>query len=170
VSLVLAHPKVKDLGGLLAELARLEPDKRVVFTNGCFDLLHPGHVDYLARARALGDVLVVGLNTDASARRLAKGPGRPVNDTASRAFVLAHLHSVDYVVPFDEDTPYELIRAARPHVLVKGGDWPVARIVGRDMVEARGGLVLSLELLPGFSTTAVIQAICAACGGPQHKS
>lgn len=135
----------------------------VVFTNGCFDILHPGHVDYLARARALGSRLVVGLNSDASVTRL-KGPGRPVNDQTSRALVLAALECVDHVVVFDEDTPLELIRKVRPDVLVKGGDWSVDKIVGRDLVEARGGRVLSLPLLPGHSTTAIIERILTLHG------
>jgi len=131
----------------------------VVFTNGCFDILHPGHADLLARARALGDLLVVGVNSDESVRRLNKGPGRPINPLPLRAFLLAHLRSVDYVVPFSEDTPFELIRALQPDVLVKGGDWPVERIVGRELVEAGGGTVCSLPLLPGFSTSALIARI-----------
>ena len=134
--------------------------KRIVFTNGCFDIVHPGHVDLLARARAEGDLLVLGLNSDASVRRLGKGKARPINPFPVRAFVLAHLAPVDFVSEFDEDTPYELIKAVRPHVLVKGGDWPPERIVGRDIVETDGGRVLSLPLLPGFSTTALIEKIC----------
>ena len=139
----------------------------VVFTNGCFDILHPGHVDYLQRARDLGERLVVGLNSDASVRRL-KGPTRPVNDEASRAMVLAALACVDHVVVFEEDTPYELIRLVAPDVLVKGGDWSVDRIVGRDLVEARGGRVLSIPLLPGHSTTAIIDRILAINAGGSH--
>ncbi len=135
----------------------------LVFTNGCFDILHPGHVDYLARARALGVCLVVGLNSDASVTRL-KGPARPVNDQSSRALVLAALESVDHVVIFEEDTPLELIRMVRPDVLVKGGDWSVNTIVGREVVEARGGRVLSLPLLPGHSTTAIIERILTLHG------
>ena len=143
----------------VAELARRlaglrSEGKRVVFTNGCFDVLHPGHVDLLARARAEGDVLVVGLNSDASVRRQNKGPERPINSEAVRAFMLAHLASVDYVVIFSEDTPLELIRALAPDVLVKGGDWTPDKIVGADLVQARGGRVLSLPLLGDFSTTA----------------
>lgn len=136
----------------------------VVFTNGCFDILHPGHVDYLQRARALGACLVVGLNSDASVRRL-KGPTRPVNDESSRALVLSALACVDFVVVFEEDTPYELIRDVAPDVLVKGGDWSVERIVGRDLVEGAGGRVLSIPLLAGYSTTAVIERILAANPG-----
>lgn len=133
--------------------------KRIVFTNGCYDILHPGHVDLLERARAEGDTLVLGLNSDDSVKRQRKGPERPVNSFPSRAFVLVHLASVDYVMEFDEDTPLELIRAVEPDVLVKGGDWTVDRIVGRDIVEAKGGKVLSLPLLPGFSTSSLIHKI-----------
>lgn len=139
----------------------------VVFTNGCFDILHPGHVDYLQRARELGSCLVVGLNSDASVRRL-KGPTRPVNDQQSRALVLAALACVDAVVVFDEDTPYELIKKIRPRVLVKGGDWSVDRIVGRDIVEEGGGKVYSIPLLEGYSTTAVVDRIIAMHKGARH--
>jgi len=135
-----------------------------VFTNGCYDILHPGHVDLLARARALGDGLILGLNSDASVRRIKgdlPGPKRPVNSEAERAFVLAGLASVDFVVLFDDDTPLALIRAVRPQVLVKGGDWDVARIVGREVVEADGGQVVSLPLLPGYSTTGLIARLTA---------
>jgi rfaE bifunctional protein nucleotidyltransferase chain/domain len=131
---------------------------RLVFTNGCFDIIHPGHVDYLERARSMGASLVVGLNSDASVRRL-KGELRPVNDQQSRARVLAALQCVDYVVIFDEDTPLELIRAVRPDVLVKGGDWSLERIVGREVVEHAGGEVCSIPLLDGHSTTATLERI-----------
>ena len=107
----------------------------------------------------MGDLLILGLNSDASVRRLNKGPERPLNSFAARAFVLAHLASVDYVTEFDEDTPLELIRSIRPHVLAKGGDWPPERIVGRDIVEADGGKVYSLPLIPGYSTTALVAKI-----------
>ncbi len=133
--------------------------KALVFTNGCFDIVHPGHVDLLARARAQGDALILGLNSDASIRRLGKGADRPVNSFAARAFVLIHLASVDFIAEFDEDNPLELIRLVRPRVLVKGGDWPVERIVGREIVEKEGGKVLSLPLLPGFSTSSIIARI-----------
>lgn len=154
----LAHAKVLGLDAFLARRRALPPDYRLVFTNGCFDLLHPGHVDLLARARALGDGLILGLNSDDSVRRL-KGPERPVVSARERAFVLAGLASVDFVVVFGEDTPLELITAVRPQVLVKGGDWPVERIVGREVVQADGGGVHSLPLLPGYSTTALIERI-----------
>lgn len=131
---------------------------RLVFTNGCFDLIHPGHVAYLEAARALGDRLVVGVNTDASVRRL-KGPSRPMVDEEARLRVLAGLASVDAVTLFDEDTPAELIAALRPDVLVKGGDYTPDRIVGRDLVEADGGEVAVIPFLPGYSTTALVQRI-----------
>ncbi|WP_462323691.1 D-glycero-beta-D-manno-heptose 1-phosphate adenylyltransferase [Desulfoplanes sp.] len=133
--------------------------KRMVFTNGCFDILHPGHVDYLARARELGEFLVVGLNSDGSVRRI-KGDKRPVNQEMDRATVLAALACVDHVVIFNEDTPYRLIQAVMPDVLVKGGDWSVETIVGREIVEGKNGLVLSIPLLPGYSTTGIIERIC----------
>ncbi|MDR1946129.1 MAG: adenylyltransferase/cytidyltransferase family protein [Desulfovibrio sp.] len=132
---------------------------RLVFTNGCFDLLHPGHVDLLARARAEGDFLILGLNSDLSVRSLNKGADRPINPFPVRAFVLAHLASVDFVVGFDEPDPLNLIVALEPDVLVKGGDWPRERIAGRDPVEARGGRVLSLPLLENFSTTELLARI-----------
>lgn len=154
----LEHPKILSLPEFLKRRAGFAPDYRLVFTNGCFDLLHPGHVDLLARARALGDGLMLGLNSDASVRRL-KGPQRPVAAERERAFVLAGLASVDFIVLFGEDTPLSLITAVRPQVLVKGGDWPVEKIVGRDVVEAAGGKVVSLPLLPGYSTTALIERI-----------
>lgn len=164
----LASPKILTLPEFLTRKAAFPPGYRLVFTNGCYDILHPGHVDLLARARALGDGLLLGLNSDASVRRIKgdlPGPGRPVNGQAERAFVLAGLASVDFVVVFDEDTPLELIRAVRPQVLVKGGDWDVSRIVGREVVEADGGRVLSLPLLPGYSTTRLIERLAAAARG-----
>jgi D-beta-D-heptose 7-phosphate kinase/D-beta-D-heptose 1-phosphate adenosyltransferase len=130
-------------------------DRTVVFTNGCFDLLHPGHIEYLAQARALGDVLVVGLNSDASVRRL-KGPGRPLVDEADRAAVLAGLRSVDAVTVFDEDTPLELLSVLLPDVLVKGGDYDLDGIVGRDAVEKAGGDVRVLPFVEGYSTTDIL--------------
>ena len=143
---------------LAHRLAALRAEgKRVVFTNGCFDVLHPGHVDLLERAKTEGDILVVGLNSDASVRRQGKAPDRPINNEAVRAFMLAHLRAVDYVTLFDEDTPLELIRILEPDVLIKGGDWSKDSIVGADLVEARGGRVLSLPLLGDFSTTAWLE-------------
>lgn len=133
--------------------------KRVVFTNGCFDLLHVGHTRYLQAARALGDILVVGVNSDASVRSLNKSPDRPIVGEAQRAEVLAALDAVDYVVIFTEPDPLNLITALQPDVLVKGGDWAVERIVGREVVERRGGTVRSIPLVPGISTTALVQRI-----------
>jgi len=132
-----------------------EEGKKVVFTNGCFDIIHRGHVDYLNRAKALGDYLVVALNSDESVRRL-KGEGRPINKLEDRAFVVANLKAVDFVVSFDEDTPFEIISAIIPDVLVKGGDWSIENIVGRDIVEANGGKVYSLPYVENYSTTSII--------------
>jgi D-beta-D-heptose 7-phosphate kinase/D-beta-D-heptose 1-phosphate adenosyltransferase len=129
--------------------------RRIVFTNGVFDLLHPGHVRYLQAARAHGDLLIVGLNSDASVRR-NKGPERPINRQDERAEVLAALASVDAVSVFDEDTPAEIIRRVQPDVLVKGSDWPADQIVGRDTVEARGGRVILEPVEQGYSTSAII--------------
>ena len=133
--------------------------KRIVFTNGVFDLLHPGHVRYLREARALGDVLIVAVNSDRSARMLDKGPGRPLNPAAERAEVLAALESVDAVVVFDEDTPFEVVRALQPDVLVKGADWAPGTIVGADIVEARGGRVERIPLASGYSTSRMVERI-----------
>jgi len=129
-----------------------------VFTNGCFDLLHAGHVRYLAAARALGDILVVGLNDDAAIERL-KGPGRPIMRLAERAEVLTALAAVDHVIVFAEDTPLSLIVALEPDVLVKGGDWALDDIVGRAEVERRGGRVERIPLVPGLSTTELIRRV-----------
>ncbi len=158
----LFHPKLMNLPDFLAMRRVLPKGYRLVFTNGCFDLLHPGHVDLLARARALGDGLLVGLNSDASVRRIkkdAKGPKRPLNSQAARSYVLAGLEAVDFVVIFEEDTPLELIRAVQPQVLIKGGDWVKDKIVGREVVEEAGGQVVSLPLLPGYSTTGLIARV-----------
>ena len=142
-----------------AERARLAAEgKRVVFTNGVFDLLHRGHVESLAQARALGDALFVGLNSDASTRRL-KGPRRPLVPQEDRAVVLAALAAVDAVVVFDEDTPAELIARLQPDILVKGADYAADQVVGRETVEARGGRVVRLPLVAGRSTTAFIEEI-----------
>lgn len=133
----------------------------IVFTNGVFDLVHPGHIALLEAARQAGDALVVGVNSDASARRLAKGPGRPVVPELARARVIAALEAVDCVVLFDGDTPIDLIRLLEPDVLVKGGDYTRATTVGADFVEARGGRVHHVELEPGFSTTAIVERLRA---------
>jgi D-beta-D-heptose 7-phosphate kinase/D-beta-D-heptose 1-phosphate adenosyltransferase len=147
--------KILSRDELAARLARPRTE-RVVFTNGCFDVLHRGHVEYLEAARALGDVLVVALNTDDSVRRL-KGPSRPVNPEEDRAYVLAGLAAVDYVTCFAEDTPRDLIVALLPDVLVKGGDYRKEDIVGGAEVEAAGGEVVVAPLVPGRSTTAILK-------------
>ena len=135
---------------------------RIVFTNGCFDLMHVGHTRYLQAARALGDLLVVGVNSDDSVRSLEKAPDRPIVNEAQRAEVVAALGCVDFVVVFSEPDPKALITAVQPDVLVKGGDWSLDRIIGRDVVEARGGKVQTIPLVPGLSTTALIHRIRSA--------
>jgi len=132
--------------------------EKIVFTNGCFDILHPGHIEYLSKAADLGDVLIIGLNSDESVRRL-KGENRPVNSETARAQVLASLRFVTAVVLFGEDTPYELIRTVQPDVLVKGGDYTAEEIVGNDIVTASGGQVVILGFLPGYSTSHLIRKI-----------
>lgn len=139
--------------------ARRAEGATIVFTNGCFDLLHIGHTRYLQAARQLGDLLVVGVNSDASVRSLGKGEDRPLVPAAQRAEVLAGLACVDYVVLFDEPDPGALIADLQPDVLVKGGDWEPDRIVGREVVERRGGRVLTIPLVPGLSTTDLIRKI-----------
>ncbi|HTO94771.1 MAG TPA: D-glycero-beta-D-manno-heptose 1-phosphate adenylyltransferase [Bacteroidota bacterium] len=139
--------------------------RRVVFTNGTFDIIHRGHVEYLAAARRMGDVLIVGLNSDASIRRI-KGPKRPINPGADRAAVLASLASVDYVCVFGADTPYALIRRLVPDILVKGADWKNKGIVGSDIVKGAGGSVRTVRLTPGRSTTNVIERVLQAYAGP----
>ena len=131
---------------------------RVVFTNGCFDLLHPGHIQSLEAARALGDVLIVGINSDESVRTL-KGPSRPVIPAEERAEIMASLECVDAVLIFDELTPQKVIAALLPDVLVKGGDWPDKQIVGREEVEAAGGKVVLVDVVPGYSTTDILRKI-----------
>jgi rfaE bifunctional protein nucleotidyltransferase chain/domain len=133
--------------------------KTIVFTNGVFDILHPGHTRYLRDARALGDVLIVGINSDRSVRALNKAPDRPINNEAERSEVLAALASVDAVVVFDQDTPHDIISALQPDILVKGADWGENAIVGRDIVEARGGKVVRIPLAEGYSTSRIIERI-----------
>lgn len=131
-------------------------NKKIVFTNGCFDLLHVGHVRYLQQARQLGDFLVVGVNSDDSVKRL-KGPTRPVQNENDRAEILAGLAAVSFSVIFTEDTPENLIKLVRPHILVKGGDWDISQIVGADFVQSTGGQVMSLQFVDGKSTTKIIE-------------
>ncbi len=137
---------------------RKHDGERVVFTNGCFDLLHPGHIRLLEECRSLGDALIVAINTDASVRR-NKGPKRPLIPEQERAEVLAALAAVDYVTVFDEPTPREIVSELLPHILVKGNDWGPAEIVGREEVEAAGGEVISIPLEPGYSTTRLVERI-----------
>lgn len=146
----------KDLNNLI--LKWREENQKIVFTNGCFDLLHLGHVDYLAKAKDLGDRLIIGVNTDSSVKRL-KGKNRPLQDENSRLHILAALHSVDAVVLFDEDTPYELIKKIQPDILVKGADYKIENIVGYDIVTSRGGSVKTIEFIEGYSTTKIEQRI-----------
>ncbi|MEX2473559.1 MAG: D-glycero-beta-D-manno-heptose 1-phosphate adenylyltransferase [Gemmatimonadota bacterium] len=150
--------KVLSRDALVFRFGRPRPG-RLVFTNGCFDLLHPGHVTYLARARSLGDALVIGVNTDASVRRLEKAADRPLVAEDARALVLAALESVDAVCLFDEDTPAALIEALLPDVLVKGGDYRPDQVVGREAVEGAGGRVEIIPFVEGYSTTALLRRI-----------
>jgi len=152
----LIQSKMLDIQTLKKRLAFWEfQDKKVVFTNGCFDLLHPGHIDYLSKARDLGDVLVVGVNTDNSVKRLNKGSNRPITGELSRTTILASLFFVDAVVLFDEDTPYDLIKIVQPDVLVKGSDYRPEDIVGYDIVKAKNGDIITIDFLEGYSTTAI---------------
>jgi len=132
-------------------------NKKIVFTNGCFDILHRGHVEYLAHARDLGDVLILGLNTDESVKRQGKSPERPINKEDTRAIILASLSCVDAIVLFNEDTPYNLIKLVQPDVLVKGNDYKAEDIVGYDIVTEAGGKVITIQLVDGFSTTKLIE-------------
>jgi D-glycero-beta-D-manno-heptose 1-phosphate adenylyltransferase len=150
---------IHTLDSLRREVGRLKREgRRVVFTNGCFDIIHPGHTRYLGAARALGDYLIVALNSDRSVRSI-KGPGRPVMPEDARAEVLASLAAVDAVVLFDRDDPLEVIRALEPDVLVKGADWKEEDIVGADVVRAAGGEVRRIDVVPGHSTTDIIERI-----------
>lgn len=154
-----SRAKIKNLQDLIGERRALgEAGKRVVFTNGCFDLMHPGHVRYLAEARTLGDALVVALNSDRAVREL-KGPSRPILNEDERAEVMAALESVTFVTIFDDVSPRDTIVAVAPDVLVKGGDWGVGEIIGREEVEAAGGEVLSLPFVDGVSTSELIARI-----------
>ena len=158
------NPSVLNLDEAILQFGREKRNgRRVVFTNGCFDLLHPGHIQSLEMARGLGDALIVGINSDASVRQL-KGEGRPLLPELERAEILAALESVDAVVIFDELTPREVIARLLPDVLVKGGDWAGDRIVGRDEVEAAGGRVVSAPVLPGYSTTEIVRKIREGAG------
>lgn len=154
--------KILDDKTLPSTLDKWRKEKNViVFTNGCFDLIHRGHIDYLAKAKEMGDKLIIGVNTDRSVSRI-KGEHRPLQDENSRLFILAAMQFVDAVILFGEDTPYELIRQVQPDILVKGADYKAEDIVGYDIVRAKGGKVMTIEYLPGFSTTAIEQKIIEA--------
>jgi len=156
--------KIKTIAELAPLLAVLRATgQKIVFTNGCFDLIHPGHTRYLATARSLGHILVVAVNSDASVR-IIKGDKRPINTEADRAETLAALESVDFVTIFSEPDPYRVIAALQPDVLVKGGDWPIEKIIGRDIVQARGGSVVNVPYIDGASTTGIIEKILGKYG------
>jgi len=159
------HNKIKTVQELrpLLEILR-SSGRKIVFTNGCFDLIHTGHTRYLAKAKSYGDLLIVAVNSDASVREI-KGEKRPINNEADRVETLAALESVDYVVLFNEPDPHRIIGELQPDVLVKGGDWPIEKIIGRDIVEARGGRVVSVGYIEGASTTGIIEKIVSKYGG-----
>jgi D-beta-D-heptose 7-phosphate kinase/D-beta-D-heptose 1-phosphate adenosyltransferase len=153
------HNKIKTVPELRPLLGILQAmGKKIVFTNGCFDLIHTGHTRYLAKAKSFGDLLLVAVNSDSSVRMI-KGEKRPINTQVERAENLAALESVDFVTIFDEPDPHKIISELQPDVLVKGGDWPVEKIIGRDVVEARGGDVISVGYIEGASTTGIIEKI-----------
>ncbi len=164
-NLAMKNKKIKNLSQMKAIMVRLKKrGRKVVFTNGCFDILHVGHVRYLNKAKRQGDVLIIGLNTDRSVRAI-KGEKRPVVPEKERAEVLAALECVDYVVLFDDPNPLVLIEALQPDVLVKGADWPRSQIIGREIVEKSGGRVVRVPLVAGASSTGVIEKIIKAYGG-----
>jgi rfaE bifunctional protein nucleotidyltransferase chain/domain len=164
------NPAIRTLEEVILRFGREKRNgRRIVFTNGCFDLLHPGHIRSLELARGLGDALIIGLNSDGSVRQL-KGEGRPVIAERERAEILAALECVDAVVIFDDLTPREVIARLLPDVLVKGGDWPGDQIVGREEVEAAGGQVVSVPVVPGYSTTAILQKIREGSRSPRAES
>jgi rfaE bifunctional protein nucleotidyltransferase chain/domain len=153
------HSKVVTKQELLLRLKALRPEGRsVVFTNGCFDILHKGHIEYLYEASLMGNILIIGLNSDDSVRRL-KGPGRPVLDQESRSLILASLYFVDFVILFSDDTPYTLISIVEPDILVKGGDYKPEEIVGYDIVTGKGGRVITIPLIDGYSSSSIIRKL-----------
>jgi rfaE bifunctional protein nucleotidyltransferase chain/domain len=153
------HDKIKSRNAAQDIVAQwTQNNESIVFTNGCFDIVHRGHIDYLSKAKDKGTKLILGLNTDASVQRL-KGPQRPVVDEESRAILMASLQFIDLVVFFDEDTPYELIKALQPDILVKGSDYNAEDIVGYDILMAKGGKVETIDFVPGFSTTSIVEKI-----------
>lgn len=154
---------IKNINDLIAIRNDLKKhNKKVVFTNGCFDILHAGHVDYLFKSKEKGDVLIVAVNSDASTKRL-KGDKRPIVPQDERAFIIASLKPVDYTILFEEDTPYEVIKKIVPDVLVKGADWPIDKIVGKDIVEANGGHVITIKFVNNTSTTNIIKTVLERC-------
>ena len=158
------HKKIKtvvELGPLLDILRGM--GKKIIFTNGCFDIIHTGHTRYLAQAASYGDVLLVAVNSDASVRKI-KGEKRPINSQADRMETLAALEAVDFVTIFDEPDPYRVISELKPDILVKGGDWPIEKIIGRDVVETRGGRVINVPYVKGASTTGIIEKILKIYG------
>lgn len=155
----MAKVKIKDIEEITTIVEHLKKDgKIIVFTNGCFDILHSGHIRYLYDAKRLGDILIIGLNSDSSIKRI-KGEKRPIVNEWERAYILSALEMVDFIVIFDEDTPYELIKSIKPDILVKGGDWDIDKIVGKDIVESYGGKVLNIPFVEGRSTTNIIERI-----------
>jgi D-glycero-beta-D-manno-heptose 1-phosphate adenylyltransferase len=157
--LAVIQSKIIDIDQLDSRLAYWKfKNQKIVFTNGCFDILHRGHIEYLAQAANFGDILIIGLNTDDSVRRL-KGDARPVQDQYARALLLASLHFVNAVIYFDEDTPYELIQRVQPDILIKGSDYHVEDIVGYDIVQKKGGQVKTIDFIPGYSTTSIIEKL-----------
>ncbi len=162
-NLEIIKTKILDPDALLRNLAIWRfKGKKIVFTNGCFDILHAGHIAYLSKAKDLGSILILGLNTDASVKRL-KGENRPVNDQDSRAIVLAALRFIDAIILFDEDTPYQLIKLIQPDILVKGSDYKADEIVGADIVKDKGGKIVTVDFLEGFSTTSLLEKIKNNC-------
>ncbi len=152
--------KIKSLNSILRIVSQLRSHRKIIgFTNGCFDILHPGHIDYLGKAKRYVDVLIVGLNSDSSVRKI-KGNTRPFNNQQDRAKVIAGLEAVDYIVIFDSPTPYEIISKIKPDYLFKGGDWKKNKVVGREIVESYGGKVVILPYLKGYSTTQLVKKIC----------
>lgn len=150
---------VVSLGQIIEIRRKLKSEnKKVVFTNGCFDILHSGHIDYLSKSKKLGDILIVAVNSDSSIRRI-KGDKRPIMNEGDRAFILSNLKPVDYVVLFDEDTPAEIINKIVPDILVKGADWEIAKIIGRDVVEKNGGEVKTITFVNDISTSKIIDTI-----------
>ncbi len=153
------NKKLKTTGQIVQIVEELRKrSKKTIFTNGCFDILHVGHIRYLQLAKSLGDYLIIGLNSDTSVRRL-KGAERPINNQEDRAFLLSALDVVDYIIVFEEDTPYNLIKKIKPDILVKGGDWAADQIVGSDIVKVSGGQVISLPFFNGYSTTGTIERL-----------